>query len=63
MRVDFRPGEGMLDITSKDMVEAFVLNSVRVCSIYDLLSSIAFKDIIYDIYIYIYMFFHRVLIF
>lgn len=40
----------MLDMTLEDMVEAFVINSVRVCSIYDVSNDIVLKDIICDLY-------------
>lgn len=36
-----------LDMIPKDMVEAFVLNNIRVCLIYDLLRIVALKDIIF----------------
>lgn len=40
-----------LDMTPKDMVKEFLINSVQVSSIYCLLKNIALENIIYDIYI------------
>lgn len=50
----------MLDMTPKDMVEAFSINSVKTCSIYDLLIDMTFKNMVCDLCVF---FFYRVLIF